>query len=53
MRKTVAIGGVDLNSTLDVIEKEIIKLSNKKNPKVLYLPTAGGDDTRNYNLVNN
>lgn len=51
MKKIVAIGGVDPNSTLDVIEKEIIKLSNKKNSKVLYLPTAGGDDSRNYNLV--
>lgn len=51
MKKIVAIGGVDPNSTLDLIEKEIIRLSNKKNPKVLYLPTAGGDNTKNYELV--
>jgi dipeptidase E len=42
--KIVAIGGVTPPSTLDLIDKEIIKLTNKKSPKVLYIPTAGGDD---------
>jgi dipeptidase E len=42
--KIVAIGGVTPPSTLDLIDEEIIKLTNKKSPKVLYIPTAGGDD---------
>lgn len=44
MGKIVAIGGVTPPSTLDLIDEEIIKLTNKKSPKVLYIPTAGGDD---------
>lgn len=44
MRKIVAIGGVTPPLNLDLIDREIIKLSNKKNPRVLYVPTAGGDD---------
>ena len=43
MGKIVAIGGVTPPSTLDLIDKEIIKLTDKKSPKVLYIPTAGGD----------
>jgi dipeptidase E len=42
--KIVAIGGVTPPSTLDLIDEEIIRLTNKKSPKVLYIPTAGGDD---------
>ena len=44
MGKIVAIGGVTPLSTLDLIDREIIELTNKKNPKILYVPTAGGDD---------
>lgn len=44
MGKIVAIGGVTPPSTLDLIDEEIIRLTNKKSPKVLYIPTAGGDD---------
>jgi|GEM_PF-166487 len=44
MGKIVAIGGVTPPSTLDLIDKEIIKLTKRKNPKVLYVPTAGGDN---------
>ena len=44
MGKIVAIGGVTPPSTLDLIDEEIIRLANKKSPKVLYIPTAGGDD---------
>ncbi len=44
MGKIVAIGGVTPPLTLDLIDREIIGLTEKKNPKVLYLPTAGGDD---------
>lgn len=51
MGRIVAIGGVDLGTTLNLIEKEIIKLSNKNNPKVLYIPTASGDETKNYRLI--
>lgn len=51
MKKIVAIGGVDPNSTLDSIEEEIVRLSSKKKPKILYFPTASGDDIRNYELV--
>ena len=53
MKTIVAIGGIDENSTLEGIEKELIRLTKKKNPKMLFLPTAGGDDTRNYKLVKN
>ena len=44
MGKIVAIGGVNPPLTLDLIDEEIIRLTNKKSPKVLYIPTAGGDD---------
>ena len=45
MGKIVAIGGGDTSKleTLS-IEKEIITLTNKKHPHVLYIPTAGGDN---------
>lgn len=44
MGKIVTIGGVNPPSSLDLIDKEIIKLTNKKYPKILYVPTAGGDN---------
>lgn len=44
MGKIVAIGGVTPPSSLDLIDEEIIKLTNKKYPKMLYVPTAGGDN---------
>lgn len=44
MGKIVAIGGVTPPFTLDLIDKEIIELTKKKNPKILYIPTSGGDD---------
>lgn len=44
MGKIVAIGGVTPPLTLDLIDEEIIRLTGKKNPKVLYIPTAGGDN---------
>ena len=44
MGKIVAIGGITPPLTLDLIDEEIIRLTNKKNPKILYIPTAGGDD---------
>lgn len=38
MGKIVAIGGVNPPTSLDLIDKEIIKLTNKKYPKTLYVP---------------
>ena len=44
MGKIVAIGGGEINKqeTL-VIDQEIIRLSGKKHPKVLFIPTASSD----------
>lgn len=44
MRRIVTIGGVTPPLNLDKIDREIINMTGKKNPKVLYVPTAGGDD---------
>ncbi|MCB2291523.1 peptidase E [Clostridium sp. CS001] len=46
MGKIVSIGGVTPPLTLDLIDEEIIKLTKKKHPKILYIPAAGGDDIR-------
>lgn len=46
MGKIVAIGGITPPLTLDSIDEEVIKLTKKTNPKVLYIPAAGGDDIR-------
>jgi len=48
MGKIVAIGGGEIGRPgypveTTAIDKEIIKLSGKKNPKLLFLPTASGD----------
>lgn len=50
MGKIVAIGGVTRPHSLDSIDYEIIRLTGKKNARVLYIPTAGGDDLRNFDL---
>jgi dipeptidase E len=48
MRKIVAVGGGEIgragvkNETL-AIDREIVRLSGKKNPKLLFIPTASGD----------
>ena len=44
-RKIVAIGGGEIEKfkTLD-IDKEIVRLSGKKHPKALFIPTASNDD---------
>lgn len=48
MRKIIAIGGGEIgyenvkNETLG-IDREIIRLSGKENPKLLFIPTASGD----------
>ncbi len=44
MKKIVAIGGGELKSLETLrIDKEIIRLSGKKHPKALFVPTASGD----------
>lgn len=49
MTKIVAIGGgeVSAKSTLE-IDKEIIAFSGKKNPKILFIPTASSDSESYY-----
>lgn len=56
MGKIVAIGGGEIGrpgygfETLS-IDKEIIKLTGKKNPKLLFIPTASSDSEGYYNVV--
>ncbi len=58
MGKIVAIGGGEIGRPgfeieTEVIDKEIIKLSGKKNPKLLFIPTASGDSLGYVDVVNN
>ena len=44
MGKIVAIGGGELRQgETEIIDKFIVELSNKKNPKLLFIPTASYD----------
>lgn len=54
MWKIIAIWGWDLrkNETLK-IDTEIINISNKKNPKLLFIPTASSDSQGYYEWINN
>lgn len=58
MRAIIAIGGGEIGrpgtkiETLN-IDREIVRLSNKKHPKVLFLPTASGDSESYYGVVKN
>ncbi len=45
MRKIITIGGGSLSDNLH-INKEIVKLTGKKKPKLLFIPTASSDDER-------
>ena len=51
MGRIVSIGGgeIKLNETLH-IDKEIIRLTGKKKPKALFIPTASGDPSGYYEL---
>lgn len=51
-RAIVAIGGGEIRTrgTL-AIDREIIRLSNKKNPKLLFIPTASSDSERYWQRV--
>jgi dipeptidase E len=53
MRKTiVAIGGGEIRTRGTApIDREIIRLSNKKNPKLLFIPTASSDSERYWKHV--
>lgn len=47
--KLVAIGGYDVKDSIDetlAINKEIIKLTGRKNPKILFIPTASTDNKK-------
>ncbi len=58
MGKIIAIGGGEIGrpgyqiETLD-IDREIINLTNKKNPKLLFIPTASSDSTGYAEVVEN
>lgn len=44
-KKIVAIGGGNIRKkTTEAIDAEIIRLSGKKNPRLLFIPTASSDD---------
>ncbi|MEK7672782.1 MAG: Type 1 glutamine amidotransferase-like domain-containing protein [Patescibacteria group bacterium] len=53
-KKIVAIGGGEIRTagTLD-IDKEIIRLSGKKNPKFLFIPTASSDSEKYWEHIDN
>ncbi len=58
IQKIVAIGGGKLGwgpakSEVTPISREIIRLSNKKNPRLLFLPTATSDDPAYVRTVRN
>lgn len=43
MKAIIPIGGGDIPFTTKAIDKYVISLTNKANPKVLFVPTASGD----------
>ncbi len=56
MKKIIAIGGGEIGRPgypveTTQIDKEIIKLSGKKNPKLLFIPTASSDSELYFNTV--
>lgn len=56
MKKIVAIGGGEIGrlgfpTETTKIDKEIIKLTNKKNPVLLFIPTASGDSESYIQIV--
>ena len=48
MDKIIAIGGGQTFDENKLINKEIIKLTGKSNPKILFIPTASGDAVAYY-----
>ena len=58
MKKIIAIGGGEIGRPgfpieTTSIDKEIIKLTGKKNPSLLFFPTASGDSESYYKTVEN
>lgn len=56
--RIVAIGGGEIGRPgykieTEPIDKEVVKLSGKKHPKLLFLPTASGDSESYYEVVKN
>ncbi len=56
MRKIVALGGGEIGRPgfpieTTEIDKEIIKLTGKKNPKLLFIPTASSDSESYFGIV--
>ncbi|MHB8903974.1 MAG: Type 1 glutamine amidotransferase-like domain-containing protein [Patescibacteria group bacterium] len=56
MKKIIAIGGGEIGRPgypieTTKIDKEIIKLSGKKNPKLLFIPTASSDSAGYYQTI--
>lgn len=52
MKKIIAIGGGQIATSETIkIDKEIIKLTGKKRPKLLFLPTASSDSVKYYERV--
>jgi dipeptidase E len=56
MKKIIAIGGGEIGRPgfkieTEKIDKEIIKLTGKKNPKLLFIPTASSDSEDYYKIV--
>ena len=56
MKKIIAIGGGEIGRPgypieTTKIDKEIIKLTGKKNPKLLFIPTASSDSTSYFDTV--
>ena len=52
IKKIVAIGGGNINSSgTSAIDKEIIRLTKKKHPKLLFIPTASSDSENYYNNI--
>jgi len=57
MKKIIAIGGGEIGRPgfpveTTKIDKEIINLTGKKSPKLLFIPTASGDSELYFNTVN-
>src|SRR5271163_1862327 len=51
-RTIVAIGGGEIRTRgTAAIDREIIRLSNKKNPRLLFIPTASSDSERYWKHV--
>ena len=58
MKKIIAIGGGEIgrpgfSTETTLIDKEIIRLTEKRHPTLLFIPTASGDSRPYYEVVKN